>query len=398
MSYESISQQVHAMGSAWEQFKQINDERLDEIERKGAADPLYVEHLGRISQALDTHKSRMDSLEVAYNRPALGEPGAESNVLKQNQSSYGKAFCDYVRKGLDAGLEMQMKSLSVGSDVDGGFLVTPRMGDTIVRIVREGSPMRSIASVETISTEGLDLLDDADDIGSGWTTETTSVTDTTTPQFGKRHIPTFEIYAQPKATHKLVDDASVDIEQWLAEKVADNFSRLEGAAFISGNGTTQPKGILSYPAGTSWGQIEQVGSGTAGVVTADSLIKLFYSLKDAYAARATFLMQRSTVQSVRLLKEATTNQYLWQPGLAAGAPDTLMGVPVVMAADMPTASANSLSIAVGDFQRGYQIVDRTGVRILRDPFTDKPFVKFYTTKRVGGDVRQFDAIKLLKLA
>jgi HK97 family phage major capsid protein len=272
------------------------------------------------------------------------------------------------------------------------------MSANIVKIVNEASPMRALASVETISTDALELIQDYDAAGSGWTTETGAVSDSTTPQIGKSSIPVHELYAQPKATQKLVDDSAVDIEAWVAEKVAESFLTKENAAFISGDGSGKPKGILSYAAGTSWGQIQQVNSGTSAVVTADGLIKLFFALKEDYAQRATFLMNRSVVQAVRLLKETTTDQYLWQPGLAAGAPDTLMGVPVKQATDMPVAAANSLSVAVGDFARAYQIVDRIGIRVLRDPFTEKPFVKFYTTKRVGGDVVNFEALKLLKLA
>jgi HK97 family phage major capsid protein len=173
---------------------------------------------------------------------------------------------------------------------------------------------------------------------------------------------------------------------------------MEATSFINGNGTSQPKGILQYTAGTSWGQIQQINSGTSALVTADGLIKLFYALQEQYTRGATFLMNRSVLQAVRLLKESTTDQYLWQLGLAAGAPDTLLGVPVATASDMPIAAANSLSVAVGDFRQAYLIVDRVGVRILRDPFTEKPFVKFYATKRVGGEVINTDAIKLLKLA
>jgi HK97 family phage major capsid protein len=252
--------------------------------------------------------------------------------------------------------------------------------------------------VETISSDSLDMLDDHDEAAAGWTSETASVSETSSPQIAKRNIQVHELYAQPKATQRLIDDSEIDIEAWIAAKVSDIFSRKENTAFISGNGVGQPRGILTYAAGTSWGSIQQVNSGTSAQVTADGLIKLYYALKDAYARRASFLMNRATVQAVRLLKETSTNQYLWQPGLTAGAPDTLLGVPVFMAADMPVAVADSLSVAVGDFKSAYQIVDRAGIRILRDPFTDKPFVKFYTTKRVGGDVVNFDAIKLMKLA
>lgn len=397
MSISEITERVASLGNAWEQFKQVNDSRLREIERKGNADPLYNEHLENISAALDNYKRRLDQVETAYARPEVGADGFKSDAPVK--SEYGKAFRNYLRKGMDAGLEaLQTKALSVGSDPDGGYLVTPTMSNNIVTAVFETSPMRQVASVETISTDSLELIDDHDQAAAGWTSETATISESSTPTLAKRNIPTHQLYAQPKATQKLVDDSAIDIESWLSNKIADIFSRKENTAFISGNGVGQPRGILTYAAGTNWGQIQQVNSGTSATVTADSIINLFYSLKDAYTKRASFFMNRTTVQAVRLLKQTTTNNYLWQPGLATGAPDTLMGVPVYMAADMPVAAANSLSIAVADFKAAYQIVDRKGITILRDPFTEKPFVKFYATKRVGGDVVNFEAIKLMKLA
>ena len=396
MTISEITERVSHLGHAWEEFKAVNDARLREIETKGAADGLYNEHLHNISRALDNYKSRLDTIETAYSRPEFGGSESKASAVP---SEYSKAFRNYLRKGMDAGLEqLSTKALSVGSDPDGGYLVTPTMSQTIVKSVFETSPMRQLASVETISSDALELIDDHDQASAGWTSETGSISETNTPQIAKRNIATHELYAQPKATQKLVDDAAIDIEAWLSGKIAEIFAVKENTAFISGSGSGQPRGILTYTAGTSWNQIQQVNSGTSAQVTADGLINLFYALKDAYTRNASFLMNRTTVQAVRLLKEATTNQYLWQPGLAAGAPDTLMGVPVLMASDMPVAAANSLSVAVGDFKAAYQIVDRLGVRILRDPFTEKPFVKFYATKRTGGDVINFEAIKLLKLA
>lgn len=394
MTIQEMTDRVHSLGNAWEQFKQVNDARLNELERKGSADPLYTEHLKKISDALDQHKRRMDQLETVNNRPgvSMGVP------FQADASEYKSAFCNYLRKGMDAGLEqLQLKALSTTA-ADGGYLITQLMSETLARIVNEASPMRSLASIETISTDSLDLIEDTGDMSAAWVAEADNRDDTTTAQIAKNNIPTFEMYAQPKATQKLIDDASIDIERWVAEKVADKFARLESTAFISGNGTSAPKGILSYTAGTSFGQIQQVLSGTDGAVTADGLVKLYYALKDEYAKRATFLMHRTTVQAVRLLKESTTDQYLWQPGLAAGTPDTLMGVPVALAADMPTPANDALAVAVGDFKRAYLIVDRVGVRTLRDPFTAKPYVRFYTTKRVGGEVVNSEAVKLLKLA
>lgn len=398
MSITEITDRVHALGNAWEHFKQINDQRLSEIERKGYADPLHNDQLKKISDALDQHKRRMDQIETVHGRPGVDMAG--SPFIGEVASEYKSAFRSYLRKGSESALEsVQLKALSAGTDANGGYLVPNQMADTIVRLVNESSPMRALATVENISSDSLDLIEDTDEMAAAWADETTArSTDTNTAAIGRNTIDTFEMYAQPKATQKLIDDAAIDIEQWIAEKVADKFSRLEATAFISGNGTTAPKGILTYAAGTSFGQIQQVASGGASTVTADSLIQLYYALKDEYAKNATFLMHRTTLQAVRLLKEATTNQYLWQPGLAAGTPDTLLGAPVKLAADMPIPAASSLSIAVGDFKRAYLIVDRVGIRTLRDPFTAKPFVQFYTTKRVGGKVVNTEAVKLLKLA
>lgn len=396
MSIVEVTNKVNSLGNAWESFKKVNDARLRDLEKKGNADPLYMEQLSRISNVLDNTKDRLNTLETKEMRP-----GKEmvSSYKADFGGEYKKAFDSYIRRGNETALAgLETKALSVGTDADGGYLVTPTLAETIEKIVFESSPMRQLASVEEISSDSLDIIVDNDSAAAAWTTETGAVSDTTTPQIVKETIDTHEMYAQPKATQKLIDDAAVDIEAWIAEKVADVFSRTENTAFISGTGSGQPKGILSYTAGTSWGQIEQIDSGSSGAVTADGLIQLFYGLKDEYAKNATFLMNRSVVQSVRLLKEATTDQYLWQPGLSAGTPDTLMGVPVMAATDMPAAAADSLSVAVGDFKRGYKIVDRVGIRILRDPFTDKPYVKFYTTKRVGGEVINTEAIKILKLA
>jgi HK97 family phage major capsid protein len=398
MSISEITDRVASLGHAWEQFKNVNDARLRDIERKGNADPLYSEHLNTISAALDNYKSRLDQIETAYNRPILGDENDGHKNAHPARNEYGKAFRNYLRKGMDAGLEaLQTKALSVGSDPDGGYLVTPTMSSNIVKSIFETSPMRQVASIETISTDSLELIDDHDQAAAGWTSETGAISESSTPTLAKRNIATHQLYAQPKATQKLVDDSAIDIESWLSDKISDIFARKENTAFVNGNGVGQPRGILTYPAGTSWGQIEQVNSGTSATVTADAIITLFYSLKDAYTRRSSFFMNRTTVQAVRLLKQTSTNNYLWQPGLATGAPDTLMGVPVYMASDMPVAAASSLSIAVADFKSAYQIVDRKGITILRDPFTEKPFVKFYATKRVGGDVTNFEAIKIMKL-
>jgi HK97 family phage major capsid protein len=399
MTIQEVTERVHTLGNAWEEFKHVNDSRLNEIEHKGYADPLYLEHLKKINDAIDNTKSRMDRIETAHARPGMDMSGAK--YASSDNAEYKAAFNNYLRKGMDAALEqLQLKALSVGTDSSGGYLVPNELSKLIVDIVNESSPMRALATVETISSDALDLVEDPNDFGAAWGDETTdrTTTDSTTPTLLRSTISTFEMYSQPKATQKLIDDASINVEQWIAEKVGNKFARLEASAFINGDGTSQPHGILTLTAGTTYGsQVQQITTGTSATVTADSLIELYYSLKDEYAKRATFLMHRTTVQAVRLLKEATTNQYLWPPGLTAGTPDSLLGVPVALAADMPVPAANSLSVVVGDFKRAYVIVDRVGIRTLRDPFTAKPFVKFYTTKRVGGEVINTEALKILKL-
>jgi HK97 family phage major capsid protein len=397
MSIQEVTERVHSLGNAWEQFKQVNDARLRDVERKGYADPLYMEHLTKINEAIDNQKRRLEQIETANARPAASLGGAP--ISGEAVSEYKSAFRTYLRKGMDAGLEsLEVKALS-STNADGGYLITPEMSETIVQVIHESSPMRELARVETISTDSLDVIQDDELLGASWVAETATRSDTTTQQINKNSISVHEMYASPKATQKLIDDASIDVESWIAQRVGEKFASLEATAFILGDGVGKPKGILDYPAGTTFGtQIEQIDSGANGAVTADSLIRLYYALKEDYAKNATFLMRRSVLQSVRLLKEATTNQYLWQPGLAAGAPDTLLGIAVKTAADMPSAAEDSLSVAVADFAKAYLIVDRVGIRILRDPFTDKPYVKFYTTKRVGGEVVNTEAIKLLSLS
>jgi HK97 family phage major capsid protein len=320
----------------------------------------------------------------------------DNNTRNENLNcEYIKAFRNYLRKGMDAGLEsLQIKAITVGSDPDGGYLVPPTMAHQIASIL-QASPIRQLSSVETITADALELIDDHDQAVAGWTTENEIPAETSTPLLTQRSIPTHELYAQPKATQKLVEDSAINIEAWLSNKIADIFGRSQNLAFVGGSGIGQPRGFLSCAAS---GILQTVKSGSDSSITADALSSLFYSLNAAYSKRASFVMNRETAQTVRMIKQPSTGQHLWQPALSAGSTDTLLGVPVHTINEMPAASAGSLPIALGDFQAGYQIVDRKGIRILRDPFTEKPFVKFYATMRVGGDVVDGDAIKVLRMA
>lgn len=396
MQTREIKAAVDELASAFEQFKAANDEALKQKADLGAIDALTESKLARLDGEIDRLRDGLDRTRASLNRSAREATGAagEDPAAPEHKA----AFRAYLRTGDAAELtRIERKTLSVGADPEGGYLVTPEVSERIVSTIFETSPVRALAAVESISTDSLELLVDKADAGAGWVAETEARAETTSPDLAKINIPVHEIYAEPRATQKLIDDSSIDIETWLTGKVADKFARTEATAFVNGTGVGQPRGFLTYPAGTDWGQIEQVNSGGAGVVKADGLIDLQHSLKEGYGANAVWLVNRLVVRDIRKLKDSQ-NQYLWEPGLKIDGHETLLGRPIHTATDMPVAAADSLSVAYGDFGRAYQVVDRVGVRVLRDPFTAKPYVKFYTTKRVGGDVVNFEAIKLQKLA
>ncbi|AIL64504.1 putative phage phi-C31 gp36 major capsid-like protein [Rickettsiales bacterium Ac37b] len=397
MLITNIANTVEEMKSAWQEFMSVNNRRLSELEKKGVMDPLTEEQLRKINNTLDECKARVATMEIATMRPSLCN-NQDYNISSSN-TEHKSAFINYLRTGSDKALQaIQRKSMSVASDADGGYLVTPSISKSIIQVLTEKSPIRQLASSETISTDSLDIIEDYNQAEAGWANEIGPVSETETPKINKKRISVHELYAQPKATQKLIDDANINIEKWLINKLIDIFSTKENQSFISGNGEGKPRGILSYDHGKEWGKIEQINSGVNADFTVESLFFLFFALKDQYASKATFLMHRSLLQTIRTLKDPVSKQYLWSPGLTLGTPSTLLGLPVAEANDMPMASKGSLSIVLADFNKAYKIVDRMGVRVLRDPFTEKPFVKFYTTKRVGGDVVNYEAIKILKLA
>jgi HK97 family phage major capsid protein len=343
----------------------------------------------KINAMLDHYQTRINNLECAIQRPSVGNSEFGQDIEHKN------AFKQYLKKGVDSNLaNIERKALSVSSNEDGGYFVTRQMMSGIEKNINHSSVMRNLSSIINISTEGLEIIDDEGRAGAGWTGEVEEVLETESPQIAKRTIHTHEIYAQPKATQKLIDDAAINIEEWLGDKIAQTFGKIENNAFINGTGQNMPRGILTYADGKEWGKIEQV---KANNLDGDALFNLLYALDEEYAAGASFLMHRSTLQAIRSMKSPITGEYLWSPSLASGQPDSLLGLPVYTSNDMPLMSSGGNIIALADFAESYQIVDRTGIRVLRDPFTEKPFVKFYTTKRVGGDVKNFSAIKLLNI-
>jgi HK97 family phage major capsid protein len=298
-----------------------------------------------------------------------------------------------------------MKALSSGSNPDGGFLVPPEIEAQISRRLSTISPVRSIASVRIISSNVYKKPFMTVGPAVGWAGEMDARVQTASPTLDELSFPAMELYAMPAATGMLLDDAAVNIDEWLAQEVEQVFAAQEGTAFIIGDGINKPKGFLSNNVvangSWSWGNIGYVATGVAAAFPAsnptDVLVDLIYSVKAAYRQNSAFVLNRKTQSVIRKFKDATGN-YLWQPPSAAGARATLMTFPVIEAEDMPDISLGSFAIAFGDFYRGYLIVDRSGVTVLRDPYTAKPYVLFYTTKRVGGGVQDYDAIKLLKFA
>ncbi len=315
-----------------------------------------------------------------------------------------KAFNAYVRSGDDdglRGLELDGKALSTAINSDGGYLVDPATSESVKSVLNATASIRSIASVVNVEATSYDVLVDRGDVGSGWATETASLTETDTPLIDRITIPLHELSALPKASQRLLDDSAFDIEGWLAGRIADKFSRAEASSFINGDGLDKPKGFLAHTSVDNdvwvWGNLGYVPTGIDGALTADSIISLVYALGATYRANATFVMNSKTAGIVRRLKD-NDGRFLWSDGLAAGQPAVLMGYPVLVAEDMPDVGIGANAIAFGDFAAGYTVAERPDLRILRDPFSAKPHVLFYATKRVGGDVSDFAAIKLLKFA
>lgn len=418
---KAAAEAVEKLNRAFEEFKSTNDANLQ------SRDTVLDAKLAKIEADMDAAQKVADEAVLAAKRAsrlvtedstavdldakalhwARGVARSRGIDVREfgnaEMVAYKQAFQAYMRKGEQIMGAQEAKALSVGSDPDGGFVVNPDMSGRIVNRVFETSPMRAYASVQVISTDALEGLFDLNEASSGWVGETEARPETGTPALGKWRIAVHELYAMPTATQKLLDDAEIDMESWLASKVADKFARDEANAFVVGNGVGKPRGFLSYAGGTTLpGTIERIKTGANGAFVAapnggDALIDALYGLKSPYRVNATWFMNRSTSKLVRKLKD-TDGAYLWAPGIVAGQPATLLGYPVASFEDMPDPATGSLSIAVGDMRAAYQIVDRAGIRTVRDPYSAKPYVQFYTTRRVGGDVVNFEAIKLLEFA
>lgn len=410
---------VASIKSAFEQFKEANDQRLAAIEAGKADDAVLAEKVEKINAHISELQGQL--ADIATRSASLGlNAGQEDSIAKaaakfaaergqeislDDFKAYQNGLNVYMRRGKSAP-QAVMAAMSVGSDPDGGYTVTPDMSGRIAMRIYESSPMRQLASVDTIGTDRMEGFNDLDEGSAGWVGETQPRTATSTPGLGRWEIPVHEMYAYPEVTQKLLEDSGFDIESWLERKTGDKFARTEAAAFLNGDGVLKPKGLLTYPtlvttdATRAWGKFQHVLTGSDGSFGttpngSDKLISVVFSLKAAYRANANWMMSRATLGAVRTLKDGDGN-YLWQPNFEQRQGGTLLGYAIAEGEDMPTMAADSLSIAFGDFRETYQILDRLGTTILRDELTNKGFVGFYTRKRVGGAAINFESMKFLK--
>lgn len=404
MDMSDIKKILDDQGKAFEEFKSTNDALI-----KAKADGKSVGDLEAKLAKIDTDLSKLADLKAAVDQveKKLNRPGAtgEGDPAKaEHKAAFGK----FVRKGIDDGLgELQQKAYNITTDADGGYAVPEELDRDILTLLADVSPMREICTVRTVGGADYKRLVNKRGTTGGWVDEDDARTATDPSQLAILTPFMGEVYAYPQATQQMLDDVFFNAEQFITDECATTFAEMEGAAFVTGNGTKKPKGFLAYATAATadsvraFGTLQHVATGAAGAWgatdPADVLLDLVYAVKKGYRAGARWVLSKSMLSEVRKFKDANDN-YLWRPGLEAGQPDMLLGYGISEEENMPAKAADSLSIAFGDFKRGYTIVDRMGTRLLRDPYTNKPFVGFYMTKRVGGFLVDSNAIKVLKFA
>ena len=368
------------------------DASFDLVARQDAAEQALTSLRGDVDEV----KSRLEKVSRAASRPAIAGAQSVSPELKGFVDGY-----------LRFGRESELKSVTGVVAADGGFAVPREIDALISAQLKVISPIRAIAQVVQTGTAGYrKLVSSGATANSGWVSEVAARPETGTPKFNEIAPPMGELYANPAASQAMLDDAQFGLEEWLANEIAVEFARAEGTAFVNGTGTNQPRGFLqaatalTTDATRPFGTLQHVVTGNAAAFdTAPELklIDLVHSLKAGHRQGAVFVMNSKTLATVRKFK-AADGSFIWQPGIQDGAPVRLLGYPVIEAEDMPDVAANTLPIAFGNFRNGYLIAERKETTILRDPFTNKPFVNFYATKRIGGQVLDSDAIKLLKVS
>jgi HK97 family phage major capsid protein len=402
-----IKSLIEAQNRDFEEFKKTNDAKLEEMKKAGATADFEAK-LRAIAEGMSEHKKKLEDIEAKAKRPNLG---ADGKPVDEVQEEHKKAFGGYIRKGVDFDRGIEQKALSIGSGADGGYAVPKVIDGMIDDLAVNISPIRSIAQVQQISTSDFHKLINTRGTSSGWVGETAARTATNTPQLVDVAPPMGELYANPQATQQMLDDVFFNAEQWLAGEIATEFARAEGAAHVAGTGVNQPKGFTSYStaatgdATRAFGTLEHVATGVSGafktltstVNPVDDLFTLVSKMKALYRPGCRWVTNKAVLFTIMAFKDYQ-GRYVFSPTTAPGTTDTILGYPVTEAEDMPTLAANSLSLAFGNFKLGYLIVDRIGTRVIRDPFSNKPNIGFYTTKRSGGSVLNSEAIKFLKFA
>lgn len=385
---------IHNFPAALETKSTAENDDASLAEVKTALAGLTDDIATKLKPVADIEK-RIGALEAKAARPNTTEN-------KDGETVERKALAAYARTNDDT----ELKALSVGSDPDGGYLALPTVEAGIRTIARDTSPLRALASTVTIGTDSYDILLDVSDVEAAWVGETEDRPETDGPGFIKSSIVVHEMYAAPRATQKILDDANMDIGAWLEGKIGSRFGAIEATAFSTGDGVGKPRGYQTYPTAATndftraWGTFQHVAAGATAptaVQLGDAIIRLSLTLRVPYRPGATWLMSRETAVRIRQIKDST-GAYIWQPGLQEGSPDRLAGFPVQYDDSMPEIAENALPIALADWKQTYQIVDRHGIRVIRDNLTAKPYTIFYSYKRVGGDVVDFNALKFLKIS
>ena len=395
---------VQEQGVAWEEFKKANDSRLESIESKGYAPADTVEKVDKLNTELNKISRDLDEIAKKANRPAQPDSNGE---ITNAQAEHKEALGIYLRTGVDNNLrDLEGKALISNSDPDGGYLVDVEMDNQIDRIASTISAMRSVANVRQIGNAAYSKLVKTRGISGGWLEENGTSSESTEQQFSKIEIKAEKVYAEPWITNEMLEDSFYDLESDIMMEAGITFAETEGAAFITGNGVGQPRGINTYTtvanASYAWGSVGYIASGASGAFTSsapsDALVDLQHGLKQQYRPGAVFMMNDATLSTVRQMKDSSLGFYLWQPDSTAGFGGQLLGSGVVVDDNLPDVAANSLSIAYGNMQRAYTIVDRRGIAVIRDNVTKKGVTKFHISKRVGGGITNFEAIKLMKMA
>lgn len=387
---------IEQLNVAFAAFKEKHEQELN----SRVSDVVLNEHVERINADVTRIEAALDKAMADLAAAQLGTGGEQVR-----DQEYTDQFRAYFRSGVESQRLNEVKAQATKTDGEGGFLAPIEWDRTIGQKLKQVSRIREESSVQIISSAGFSKVFSDRATGSGWVGEQASRAETSTPTLASLSFPLGELYANPAASQGLIDDAEVDIEAWLAAEVGLEFARQEGIAFLSGDGSNKPHGLLTYVTGAAnaarhpFGAITVTNSGNASLLnSADAVLDLVYSLPEEFEANAKFFLNRATAGAVRKLKSSGSGDYLWQPSTAAGQPSTLAGAPVVHLPGMPTIAANAIAMLYGDMRETYQVVDRIGLRVLRDPYTRKPFVHFYTTKRVGGGVKNPESMKALRIA